>query len=106
MKRFLRQFVAVGQKTLPVESYGQGFNYWIETRFPVQEDFARSSFVFKEVLAGLDHRALGVDVTFPFAPDSVNLCRHLEAELKKRLGFSIEVRLERGDGLVVESGTA
>lgn len=98
--------MAVGQKTKPTESFGAGFNYWVEVRFPFAVERERAEQALSETLAVLDHKALGVDVEISQEPNSANLAHHIYEDISRRLGVLVQVRLERGDAWTFESGAA
>jgi hypothetical protein len=109
-KVFLRKFIAIGQKTQEdTESFGRGFNYWVEVGFPLSETFDRllAARVIDDVLGQIDHKALGVDVDLGINPTSQNLCVWIANEIACRWSSKqrdqLEIRLLRGDGLVVHS---
>ncbi len=102
MLHFLVRSMAVGQKSSSsAGDYGQGFNYRVEFGFAPGFAPAKVELCLKEVLGRVDHRALGVDVDLGFEPTSVRLAAWLAQEVAAKAPELREVRLVRGDGLVV-----
>lgn len=103
---FFRKFIAVGQKnSASVSSYGEGFNYWLEIGLRLTPDLISIEVQNKisEVVAQMDHRALGLDVKLGFEPTTAQLCAHVARKLRAVCGESgVKVRLIRGDELVAE----
>jgi hypothetical protein len=103
---YIRKSIAVGQKTAKTPSaYGQGFNYQVEVGFALDSTFCDTNTrLVADVLAAIDHKALGLDVALGFEPTSGRLCYWLASEIQKRTQCAeIQVRLVRGDGLTVTS---
>lgn len=96
--------MALGAKTKDSSSrFGEGHNYIVEVGANTQSslDEARLSDQLKNVIARIDHRAIGVDVELGFNPVPSALAEWVLKELKSQ-GVSgvCEVRLIRGDGFV------
>ena len=100
---FFRKLISVGHKSPNTDStYGEGFNYWIEIGLRLSPE-AQSMEIkqrISEVVKRIDHRALGLDVTFDFVPTAAQLCVYLARELCSVCGDpGVKVRLFRGDDL-------
>ena len=97
----LRKFIAVGQKSKDDPGpYGQGYNYVVEAAFAWSPDLAHVRKSFADVLKEVDHRHLGLDVHLIEDPTTANLCQFIMQGLRERGVPALEVRLERGDGLI------
>lgn len=101
VRRYFRRFLAVGQKVAEDESFGRGFNYYVEVSLPARLDRNVCLKAIREVVAAIDHKALGVDVRLNSPPTSENLAKFIQIEIQQRLAEKVTVLLERGDGLIV-----
>ncbi len=102
---FLKGSIFIGQKTMNMPSrFGEGHEYELSIGVRADTGFnaARAASGFKNLLAELDHKLIGLDVHIGRDPTPANLLMWIVDEVKIRLGIDLtELHMKRGDGLDV-----
>lgn len=94
---FFRRHIAIGQKrALDSEAYGRGFNYTIEVGFPWKKDLSNEQRKLNNILNGIDHRLLGLDLQVVEDHSTHQICAWIFEQLKD--WTPVSVRMIRGDG--------